>query len=341
MNTRLTLVLLWVLQNSKGSSPNNVEIVANILKASLSNFNKTIILEPEDNVPVENIYLAKKLMSLEFAMKVVSPETFHDQDNYVPIAIIPRTESSFEKALAFIDSLDLGTSFPVLVIHDSLVTNIPNSWNNIRMNQQIYFVNLQRLDIIETYTIGGYRVVKTIGRFDQAEEGVGLVPSMSEDWSIDIGKRRNNFFAKDVTAIVAHDPPYSYLRPGFLTTPNHPGSKQLHFANDHAFGLYIDIFDDMANSVNFTYDLFSHVDDADIAWGSLSQNGTFEGLSVFVTNGTIDVFANFDSGRPIFISSMESDRNHLAFLSRTTLAKSSIGSCISSPSMPHFRQLSS
>ncbi len=302
MKSGIVLVLLAFLPHE--IHPLKSETVVGIIKASnLKPPNKVSIGAtgpPSDN---DMFDIVKNLMRSGF--NVQTNGSYNKANS--PIVFLPGSVSSFSKTMTLIDTEDLGTNQIVLIIFEN---DIPG--HNIRINQQIYFVNISSMELTEEYNIGGKTVSKTIGKYVKNESEAGQFQlSSTEDLFLDVGKTRGNFFGQYVSAITGHDPPYTYLDRESIF----PGGKkfhgdstgQLYHVVDHAFGLYIDFFQSLSVSLNFSYDYVAHVNAGNIPWGELDENNNYYGLSLYVTNGTFDVFVAGMSFIPI-------RQRHLNFL---------------------------
>ncbi len=285
------MLLIIVVENAHLYEP---KTVTDIILASKLMPKKLTIVAPNANVTniSDHFVVLKKLMTFgDSTVKISSVLNATSS----PTVILPRTKSNFDSTMKLIDLLDLGTNNLILIVFDG--ERHPVS-PNIRINQQIYFTAGKTLT--EMYSIGGKLVKTTIGKYVK-DQGLHTTPNLkltlSEDWSVDVGKRRSDFLGQRISAIVVPDPPYSYFDPNFDFTRAEKHTKdssvQLHYVGDksHASGLYVELFQSLAHRLNFSYDFIAHVHATRIPWGKLDENKNFYGLANFVANETVDVFA--------------------------------------------------
>ncbi len=203
-----------------------------------------------------------------------------------PVFAAIKSDYQLQQILALVDENNLGTEHQIILL---LQRNVTMLNNKLRINQQVYTINASGFEITETYVVGNIRVRQVVGKIvynNDNSNGSKLI--LDQDWSRDIGARRKSFFGNHLSAISAQDPPYSLLNPGFDVAPNVDQWSGLYKVG-HAHGLYIEVFNDLAKEVNFTYTILAEGRQL-VSFGSV-VNDTMTGLLSYLTSGLVDLFA--------------------------------------------------
>ncbi len=156
-----------------------------------------------------------------------------------------------------------------------------------QIQEEIYFIDMGKLEMFECYSVNNVRIKTTIGtfmwnyrrnKFDLHLEPLPL--------SFEI--RRSNFQGKHFIAMTDHFPPFAILKPGFeMAAPFFENNQTYLVSNWTGPGLYYDLLKIMATDMNFTYSLYKRKDGL---WGTVID-GKPRGMLSNLYDGSADIIA--------------------------------------------------
>ncbi len=187
-----------------------------------------------------------------------------------PLVCQVETLSELKTALEMIDKYDSGTKNIVYLIvpNDSFVQLV----TNIRLNQQIFTLDLKTLEVAESYRVNYNTLRNPIGNYIIKLNGeVDFRFHDFDNWSLHVGKRRSNLHGEHITIVTSHDPPYTAFRDGYLTAAPFLQDTQAYDVTDWTFGIYHEILQTLADEANFTFSIIARKEGG--GFGTV-ENGT-------------------------------------------------------------------
>ncbi len=148
-----------------------------------------------------------------------------------PEAVLVNVTSDKElnAILDMVDKANLGTRGAVLVMlpNSSWMAKVDPYAGRIRIDQEIFFLAVETLELFEVYSINGQVIKTKVGYYQKFRRKDWLDFKLyNAGWIKNLGDRRQNFFGKHFITITDEDFPYTSLHPGFENNATFfPGTK--------------------------------------------------------------------------------------------------------------------
>ncbi len=264
MRTCFFLFLIHQIQ----AQPYGFEKVYGILKEPFNLCNPTIIdidgTITSNPGKLRSYYTSFQLCSLKVAMK---NETFTEGEKQSPTLImVPDDNTILEQALDYIDIHDLGVASKVMMTVESNHMALQLELiQQIRINQEVYVVDLETLTLFEVYRINDVAVMTQIGHYKSVtslHEKLELKFDfkVGSAWLPSLGQRRNNLYGQHLIAMTEDKAPYIWFKKGYKTNAVFHESNETYDVTDHIYGYYHDIFLKMSEKLNFTFSVYNRKD---------------------------------------------------------------------------------
>ncbi len=225
---------------------------------------------------VQNIFrLAKDVMLSKEKWSMVRVATHMEGTNgthighFGPLVFLPcNNKGNYQKTITMIDRLNLGVSAPVIII--TFQSFLDMETINVRLDQEVLFLDKQSWSLLEVYKVSGTVVQTLLGYFDIAN----MTFNKSEN-SKSFVQRRSNFHGLHMIGLSEHEPPESYLDPEFeQLAPFYPGNETYDITSHMTHGRYVDLTRQMSEELNFTFSIYKRKDGV---WGS-GDSGKLTGM---------------------------------------------------------------
>ncbi len=237
-----------------------------------------------------NVKMGKMLgKAINFSsFKIAGPQALNKLHLNTGQNIVFHVKSLTQKisVLDAIDKQNLGVKNSLLVIFES---SLLLSFNdiNIRIDQEVFFLERTSMTLYEAYKINGYIVSSLIGHYTSVGDAGLEFIFENRGWKRFLGSRRNNFYGQHIIGIAAHDPPYVYLRHGYKRNATFFETNQTYHVSDWIDGgMYYQIFLELSRDLNFTFDLYKRLDDV---WGTVVDENTTTGIVNSIADGNGDI----------------------------------------------------
>ncbi len=150
---------------------------------------------------------------LDSNLLILNPDKFVEGMIYSnqPIVLVIDSEANLDKCHQIIDKNNLGVLAPVLMMVPNMT--FLKSSDNARLNQKVYYLDLEAMWLYEKYSVNGIAVENLIGRYVvkggssliQQNPGLDFIPSNRNR------EKRNNYYGLHLIAMTEHEPPYTSI----------------------------------------------------------------------------------------------------------------------------------
>ncbi len=225
------------------------------------------------------------------------------------VVFLVRSRAELEKSLASIDTENLGTKNPSLIL--LLERNIGlQEYSGIRINQVtwqeinrfsahvliylllndilklVYILDFNAQSLLSAYSVNGATVQKSVGYYKVSDGKIQFIKHKSSWKSMELDAR-DNFQGLNLVGMTNHEEPYTHFPPDYEDKSQYFESNQTFEVTKHFSGLYQYILDSLASSLNFTYTLYFRKDKG---WGTVKDNKT-SGMMINMEEGSAEFIA--------------------------------------------------
>ncbi len=225
-------------------------------------------------------------------IKVNANNSIENPQDYKFRPFVSKIETIEEMNLAMevIDKNDCGTIAIVLLIVKNEI--FVSRASNVRLNQQVFLLDLESLELSETYHLNGKTFTNKVGHYRIRPS----LPSMTvldfhfvdfDKWSMHVGKRRSNLCGKHLVIMTAHDPPYTILSDGYRDIAPYHSDNETYDVTDLTFGFYYEVLTSMANEANFSFSIYARKEGG--GFGTVKNGTTPTRTLINIVDGSADM----------------------------------------------------
>ena len=231
----------------------------------LNHINEIINQTPNPNLIIcnmeFNIERKRTLFSMNKSLKwIKNLETTNVKsykENSLILCLDGVSVQEWEKLIA----LNIGHYYPVFALTSDL-----RQWKenvaNIRINQEVYIIDIINNQKYETYTIG-------------------TKPMFTEVKTDPFIKRRSNFKGIELKSMTDHQSPFLHIEQSQLNLAQFDSGDNVWVLNDDdVYGAFDDVLDVLKMELNFSVTQYVRTDGK---WGGQYQNGIFKILNLSLT----------------------------------------------------------
>ncbi len=234
-----------------------------------------------DRVQFAKAFIQKNVASIELITDIAA---IHGSS---PIVTTISDIDSLNYVLDVIKTKGLGrtNNKVIIILTNNLTVRLHDLGSDIKIDQEIFFFNTDSMTISEDYKVGDTIVTNEVGRYHK-DAGNRLVDFKLTASSLKLAKRRNNFHRQHIVGMTDQFIGLLIMKPGFEQGARYFESNQTYEVTHWVEGIYLEFWNVIAKSLNFTYTLYKRKDSV---WAGLDDNGLPTGMMSNLVEGSADV----------------------------------------------------
>ncbi len=291
LKSLVVLVLLFANVDLSVGLDGDIKSFANLLKQPLNLANPILVLAQNAFSLTEQVSVFKSLKAenMGFISIIQLKYLLTESLESVSVIFIADAENDVKEALELIDNHNLGTRNDILLVADKKAP-YDNIQSDIRINQNIYILDMESMTLQEFYKINSQEVWNTVGSYIFNNTSQGWSFQLNDSfWTRDVGNRRNNLHGQHLIGITINQTPYSIINETYKDeAPFFTNNGTYDVTSFLMGGLAYDVLDELAFNLNFTYSMYAR---NDTIWGDV-QGNTSTGMVHNIAHGNADIGAS-------------------------------------------------